>query len=141
MALNVPQQWRPIYNTPEGTKLILSHTDGTARIYQLPCSLSAEIDQIMPLNVDEASLKEASLKVFPNPSFYQNTIEYKLPKDIDHAEIVITDLEGRELKRYKVDHTFSSLLITHNEITPGTYFYSLITGNQILDSKKIVLVK
>ncbi len=136
VKINVPQQWRPIYNTPEGTKLILSHMDGTARIYELPCSLSTGTDQIIPLNIEEANLK-----VFPNPSFYQNTIEYKLPKDINHAEIVITDLEGRELKRYKVDNTFSSLLITHNEITPGTYFYSLIAGDQILDSKKIILLK
>src|SRR6185436_7001144 len=35
VAANVPQAWRPIYNTPNGTKMILSMMDGSARVYGL----------------------------------------------------------------------------------------------------------
>ena len=74
VKINVPQQFRPIYNTPAGTKMILSHRDGTSRVFNLPCSLSTGIDQIT-----EPPAGEGNLKAFPNPSFYQTTIEYHLP--------------------------------------------------------------
>ena len=134
---NVPQQFRPIYNTPNGTKLILSQMfTGEAIVYNLPCTLSTDIDQYL-MN----STNQSEMNVFPNPSYYQNTVEYKLPVGVNQAEIIITDINGSEIQRYKVDKNFTSVLIPHNEIAPGTYFYSLIADNKVLVSKKIILLK
>lgn len=136
MYLTVPQQMRPIYNTPDGTKLILSHRDdGSARVYDIPCELSAGIDKSMRQPSDPF------LSVFPNPSYYQNTVQYSLPDGINEADIILFDLSGKELRRYHVDRTFSDLQISQRDFPSGTYMYSLVSGNKILVSQKIVLVK
>ncbi len=131
----IPQQWRPIYNTPDGTKLILSHLDGSARVYGVPCELSSGIDKSMRQPSDPF------LSVFPNPSYYQNTVQYSLPDGINEADIILFDLSGKELRRYHVDRTFSDLQISQRDFPSGTYMYSLVSGNKILVSQKIVLVK
>jgi len=136
VRLNVPQQWRPIYNTPNGTKMILSYMNDSAAVFDLPCTLSTGIDQFS-VEADQAS----ALKVFPNPSFYESTIQYKLPDGIDEAEIIITDSKGSELKRYTVDNSFSNVLISQEEFQAGTYFYSLVAEGKILETKKIILMK
>ena len=133
---NVPQQYRPIYNTSEGTKLILSHKDGSARVYDLPCALATDIDKIEP-----NSINTSVLNVFPNPTFYQTTIEFKLPDDINQGELLITDNFGREVKRYKVDNNFSNIYVNKNDIPSGTYYYSLISKNKVLNSKKVILLQ
>lgn len=135
VELNIPQQWRPMYNTPDGTKLILSHRDGSARVYDIPCELSSGIDKSMRQPSDPF------LSVFPNPSYYQNTVQYSLPDGINEADIVLFDLNGKELRRYHVDRTFSNLQISQKDFPAGTYMYSLVSGNKILVSQKIVLVK
>ncbi len=135
VKVNIPQQYRPMYNTPTGTKLILSHQNGSALVYNVPCSLSTGIDQ---LKINPAD--PSGLNVFPNPTFYQSNIEYKLPANTSEGEIVITNLQGAEMKRYRVNNTFSSLYIEQKEIPAGTYIYSLVADGNVLDSKKIVLL-
>lgn len=134
--LNVPNQFKPIYNTPNGTKLILSHKNGSAKVYNLPCSLTTG------LGLDKTNINnfnEGSLDVYPNPSFYKTTIKFSLPDGINIGNLIIKDLLGKEIKRYKVDNTFSELLIEQDQIPSGTYIYSLETDNIVIDTKKIIL--
>jgi hypothetical protein len=134
---NTPQQWRPIYNTPDGTKLILSYYNGNAKVFDLPCTLSEGIDQLKMNSTSD----QTEMNVFPNPGKYQNTVAYKLPSGVDQAELIISDLSGKEIRRYKVDNNFTNLLITQGEIAPGTYFYSLVTESKVLVSKKVIILK
>ncbi len=136
VKINIPNQYKPIYNTPVGTKLILSHWNGSARVYNLPCALTTGLDLD---NTLRNSTTEASMNVFPNPSFYESTINYHLPQGVNSAEIIINDISGKEIKRYKVDNNFSSLLIEQSEMAAGTYIYSLTANGKVIDSKKIVL--
>lgn len=134
VKINIPQQVRPIYNTPLGTKLILSHQNGTARVYDLPCMLTTEIGTI------PSDVENEYLNIYPNPSFSETTIEYIIPNGFSQAEIVITDLNGKEIKRYQVDNNFSNLILEQNEIQAGTYMYSLQVESQIIESKKIIVL-
>ena len=134
---NVPQQFRPIYNTPGKTKLILSHMNGTARVYDLQCSLSTGVDQ----NRVVSETDPPELNVFPNPSFYESQITYKLPIGVTSGEIVMYDLNGKLIRNYAVDNSFSSILIQQNEMAAGTYLYVLKANGQVIDSKKIILSK
>ncbi len=133
VKINIPQQFRPIYNTPDGTKLILSHTNGSALVYSLPCSLATGIDLFQSEDFS------GNLTVFPNPSIDQTTINYRLPNDTKEAEILISDMVGNEIKRYRVDSYFSNLTIPKKEIPSGTYIYSLISDGNVIDSKKIII--
>lgn len=134
---NVPQQYRPIYNTPIGTKLILSHKNGSAKVYDLPCTLTTGIDQLFK----NSTTDQIEMNVFPNPGYYESTVEYKLPNSINQAELVISDINGNEVKRYQIDNNFSNILISQSEIAPGTYFYSLVSDNKVLESKKVIVLK
>lgn len=133
VASTVPQYHRPIYNTINGTKLILSHQNGSALVYDLPCEMSVGVDGLLPID----NLTE--LTVYPNPSFYETTVLINLPEHINQAELVIFDLTGKELKRYQVDKTFSNLLLSRDDFSSGTYLYSIISNNTTLISKKVIL--
>lgn len=133
VASTVPQYHRPIYNTTNGTKLILSHQNGSALVYDLPCEMSVGVDGLLPID----NLTE--LTVYPNPSFYETTVLINLPEHINQAELVIFDLTGKELKRYQVDKTFSNLLLSRDDFSSGTYLYSIISNNTTLISKKVIL--
>jgi len=134
--LNIPNQFKPIYNTPNGTKLILSHKNGSAKVYNLPCSLTPGLNLDKTINND---INESTLVVYPNPSFYHTTIKFSLPNGVNYGNIILKDLLGKEIKRYKIDNTFSELLIEQDQIPAGIYIYSLETNNSVIDSKKIIL--
>jgi hypothetical protein len=136
IKINVPQQHRPIYNTIDGTKMILSHKNGRANVYALPCSLSTDIDDFLVKKQDHSNFK-----AYPNPSYYETTIEYMLPNGVDQAEFRIYDMNGAEISKHTVDNNFSNLLISNRDVTPGTYLYSLVVKGQVIETKKIILLK
>lgn len=136
VKVNIPQQFRPIYNTPQGTKLILSDKDGYARVYNLPCNLSVGIDQ-MKINSNDAF----DFELYPNPSFYESCIKYSLPIDVENAKVLLFDVNGKLVKEYKVDNSFNSLFIDQREIPAGTYFYSIATSDKVLATKTAIILK
>ncbi|MBC8046684.1 MAG: T9SS type A sorting domain-containing protein [Fimbriimonadaceae bacterium] len=89
--------------------------------------------------INELSWKLSS--PYPNPSVNTTRIEYKLPEGIYSGEIVFYDLQGKEIKRFKVDSTFDSLSISTSEIPAGTYYYQLQTSTENSEGKKMVVIK
>jgi len=77
----------------------------------------------------------------PNPLQHSTTIPYELPEGYSSAYIVIYDLNGTEMKRYLVGKAFNSIKVSSNDLTPGTYLYSLQTSDGKSDSKKMVVIK
>ncbi len=133
--LNVPVVAKPIYNTVNGTKLILSFPcSNEAKVYSLP-GISTNSNMYSPENTD------ASLLAYPNPSSNQTTIEYNLPDGLNRGEIVLYNLNGTELKRYNVDRTFNNLILNNTDLPVGTYLYQLVTVNGISESKKMIIIK
>lgn len=136
VIFNVPLQFKPIYNTPVGTKLILSHSDGTAKVFTLPCAISSTTGLEYNLN-----LYSTSFDVYPNPSYYSVNVHYELSGSAKSGLIQISDLSGKVIKSYQVDNTFSDLLLSREDIPPGVYIYSLIENGFVKSSKKIVLAE
>lgn len=137
-------QQYPIYNTSQGTKMILSVqglspnvNEFDARVFSLPGILSMGIQDGNNQLLAQSSLSNA----YPNPTASTTRIDYTFPKGVNQGEIVFYDLQGKEIKRYKVDKTFDHLLISTADIPAGTYFFQLQTGNQASEGKKIVVIK
>ena len=78
---------------------------------------------------------------YPNPSISTTQIDYDLPKGINQGEIVFYNLQGKEVKRFKVDKTFNTLLISTSDLAAGTYYYQLQTTTQNSEGKKMVVIK
>lgn len=131
--LNIPQQFRPIYNTPSGTKMILSTDQGDAKVYSLSGTLQ--------LNVGNNNVLAASnMVVYPNPSLSGlTTIGYKLPYGVSAASIIVTDLKGNQLKSMKIDNTFENVILDNQEFAPGVYLYTLVADGVTIESKRIVI--
>ena len=137
---NYEEQQYPIYNTSYGTKMILSYTNGQAKVFSLPGTLTTSIHEA---NQSLLSASNLVSNAYPNPTTTTTTtrIDYTFPNGVDHGEIVFYDLQGKEIRRYKVDRTFDHLLISTADIPAGTYFYQLQTSSQVSAGKKMVVIK
>src|SRR3989339_1669317 len=131
--VNTPQQQLPIYNTSQGTKMILSYRDGHAKVFSLPGTLSQSIAETNNYLISQSSLSNP----YPNPVSNTTKVDYKLPEGVDVGELVFYDLQGKEIKRYRVDRTFDTLLISTSDIAAGTYFYQLQTAKDKSQGKKM----
>ena len=78
---------------------------------------------------------------YPNTTNNSTRIDYTFPSGVNEGQIVFYDLQGKEIKRFKVDKTFDHLLISTSDIPAGTYFYQLQTANQSSAGKKMVVIK
>jgi hypothetical protein len=133
---NTPLQQYPIYNTPSnGTKMILSDRTGHAKVYSLPGTLTTAIDRT------SHSFKGNMGNAYPNPTANTTTIPYTLPQGTTQGELVFYNMQGTEVKHFKVDNTFSSLLISTADIPAGTYYYQLQTGGNASSAKKLIIIK
>lgn len=131
--------YNPIFNTDSGTKMMLIANDGN-RVYSLPGTLQASSTTTDNYNLNK--LNKTSLSYpYPNPSNNFTTIDYKLPEGINHGEIVIYNIQGKEIKRYKVDKTFDHLRISAYELPAGNYYFNLRTSRGISEGKKMIVIK
>ena len=145
---NYEQQQFPIYNTPEGTKMILSNTfTGEAKVFALrgtlPCAdpcMAGGGGGIGAINSPGNNGGMLS-NPYPNPAGDNTVINYNLPDGVFRGEIIFYDPQGREVKRFSVDRTFNSLSVSTGELASGTYYYQMQTPNYLIGDRKMVVVK
>lgn len=139
IRINVPLQQLPVYNTSQGTKMVLSYySTQEAKVFSLPGTLTTAIGQANNELLNTSSLVS---NPYPNPAINSTRIDYTFPPGVNQGEIVFYDLQGKEVKRYKVDKTFDHLLISTADIQAGTYFYQLQTSAAASPGKKMVVIK
>ncbi len=83
----------------------------------------------------DASL-QSSVEVFPNPA--ENQVTLKLPNNDQVKEIALTDITGKEIKRFNTIQSSHDLNVT--TLPAGTYVLKVKVGKSLV-IKKIVLVK
>ncbi len=135
---NVQLQQYPIYNTSVGTKMILSYGNGQAKVFALGGTLS---NSIASANQNLLNQNALLANAYPNPTSNSTTVAYQLPANVNEGEIVFYDLQGNEIKRFRVDRSFTSLLISTSDIAAGTYYYQLQTSNNASAGKQLVVIK
>ena len=148
IRVNEPVQQLPIYNTSVGTKMILSYegrndndiSSYIAKVFSLPGTLTSccNEDNIRLLAVQRQS---GISNAYPNPNNGSTKIDYTLPPGVNEGEVVFYNLMGNEVKRFKVDRTFNTLLISTKDIAAGTYYYQLQTEGESSGGKKMVVIK
>ena len=68
-------------------------------------------------------------------------IEYTLPDGVQTGKLIITDLQGNEVKRYRVGTAFNDILISKSDLASGSYFYKIITEKGESNAKRLVVLK
>ncbi len=99
------------------------------------------------LGIDEPVLEESEktielLQNRPNPFDEATYISFLVKEDISYrsAFVVITDLNGKEVKRIKtsVNKGVNEILYTHGYNKTGTFIYSLQIDGKIIDSRRMI---
>ena len=78
----------------------------------------------------------------PNP-FQENTIvDYVLPANVNNAYIQVTGLDGKVLGKVAITETGKGQVTIQSKNYPaGTYFYSLVLDEQVMETKRMVLTR
>lgn len=80
------------------------------------------------------------LQIRPNPLRESATFTYSLPAGAQRAQIVISDVQGRQLSQYELDRS-GTITIGGQSFEAGTYVCSLIVDGQILGVSKMQVIK
>ena len=87
--------------------------------------------------------KSISLYNYPNPYNARTVISYTLVHS-DHVKLKVYDIHGREIQ-VVVDQPQEqgphSVVFDARDLASGIYIFTLLTGNRIVASKKMLLVK
>ena len=129
--------------------MILSHyagTDSSAFVYSLPgilpcCECSDGAFSGLMQNQGNIGNENRLSNPYPNPTTNSTKIDYTLPDSVNEGVIVFYNLQGMEVKRFKVDKTFSTLLVSTADIAAGTYLYQLQTSAVSTEGKKLIKIK
>lgn len=57
----------------------------------------------------------------------------------DNINFVITNLEGKEMKKILVSKSQDQIVVKTDGLVPGTYFYTMYSGKNRLESKKLIV--
>ena len=83
------------------------------------------------------------LKNYPNPFNPATKISFTIKKN-EFVKIVIYDIEGKKIETI-IDRRYNSgnynVIFNGNGLPTGIYFYSLFINNNIIDTKKMILIK
>jgi hypothetical protein len=74
----------------------------------------------------------------PNPFIDQTTINYTLPSNTK-ATIAVVDLSGKFIREYDLLSDKGQLIINSSDIGKGIFIYTLISGNEVMISKKMIV--
>jgi len=77
----------------------------------------------------------------PNPFNLETHISFSISSKISNASINIYNLQGTQIKSYKIDKGVSQIVIKGSELNPGIYLYCLIADGSIIDTKRMVLTE
>lgn len=124
----VTNGWKLIATIDSTNKMSNSFYD----VYSLTGSMPTALKENNPLNPVSMS------SPMPNPSQNKTTIAYTLSDGVSSAEIMIYDINGKEVKRFTVDGAFNTLELDNTDLPSGTYLYQM---NGHASAKKMVIVK
>jgi hypothetical protein len=78
----------------------------------------------------------------PNPFGKETVIDYRVANMTNNANIIIFDMNGREVQRFNVTAKGKgSVTVNAEKMMAGMYLYALVVDGREVDTKKMVLIK
>ncbi len=78
----------------------------------------------------------------PNPFNQSTLISYYVPQTAGNATIMVTDINGRNIKTVQLGAMGSGqITLQTSQLMSGTYTYSLYVDGNLIDTKKMILAK
>jgi len=78
----------------------------------------------------------------PNPFAEKTTISYNIPDDLNNIQLFIHDLSGKIIKKITLTSKGNGEIdVFASDLSKGIYSYTIVGDGQILDTKRMVVVK
>lgn len=106
-----------------------------------------ELKKIVKNNSSENSnsIENSETSLFqnaPNPFNESTTIKYSLSPLSKKATLTIVSINGQKVKEFDLTgRNQNAVEINAGELAPGTYVYSLMVNDKVVDTKKMTLTK
>ncbi len=89
---------------------------------------------------NKISLSSISLdQNIPNPLHNTTSIGYFIPNNLQNAQLVITDISGKNLKQITLQNGKGNVTIDASTLSAGAYNYSLMVNGKIVATKRMVV--
>ena len=73
---------------------------------------------------------------YPNPANSKVTVSFNTNED---AEIIFYNIVGEQVKKISVNAGVSNIEIETSDLPAGTYFYSMVSNNNVTKTKRLVI--
>ena len=95
------------------------------------------------INTISTQLSDADVVVLnqnqPNPFAEQTLITYNIPQNANAAQILFYDINGKQIKSQNITTKGKGALNVYaNDLSSGTYSYTLIVDGKVIDTKKMI---
>lgn len=91
--------------------------------------------------IPEGDIGELSLaKAYPNPVSDRLSIDYKLPRSAENADIVFYNINGRKMISMPLKKDQLTVKIDTQKWIDGTYFYHLTVDGQKVATQKVIVI-
>lgn len=104
----------------------------------------ANIEKMIGVKNEELNdIKDALFDPNPNPTNGATEISYQLSQEYSNAYITIMSLDGKEIESYKLNAQKgkASIKADLSKLASGTYLYSLVAGEKVIDTKRLQILK
>lgn len=81
----------------------------------------------------------AWLRIQPNPASTWVAMDHHVPVPVEHAQLVIRDLSGREVRRFALANSEGQTLWDVRAAQPGAYTVELLSAGRTLRAEKLIL--
>jgi hypothetical protein len=92
-----------------------------------------------PAGIDAPDQAQVTTKVYPNPATSFVNFDYKIAGNQDDARIVISTILGAQVMELQLTGNEGTERINVSTLTEGIYFYNLITNDQLVETKKLII--
>ena len=76
----------------------------------------------------------------PNPFSDNTVIKYVIPQDVQNANLLIYDMNGKQIEQFVLTQKgMGSLVLEGSHLEAGMYLYSLIVDSKVIDVKRMIL--
>lgn len=128
----------PIMNTTAGAKLFLFNYDYAASTLH---TFVYALCGTLPESIIEINQSDSYVKVFPNPASGQITIQISVPSHSEKSELKIFNSAFQLIKTIEISESTTQLNLDNSLLNSGTYFYSLVSTNKVLQTSKFIISK
>lgn len=116
---------------------------GTLTGYDMYVIKTDSLGNVLPVGDEDIVLSsEYALSIYPNPFSEKTTIRLlSNEREATNFEVLVFDITGRKVKTHKIEKGQKQLTVNAGDLGAGIFIVQLMGDNEVLATKKMIIVK